>query len=250
MSSKRKQGDKSIRDHFSAEPSSSPSNKRAKLDARGANQVAPTPAAPSSKMYHFPSKKEVVDLTASPPSAVKNGIRTAPDMHANGGPKRMLVKNFKVARKVDPKAFLDQTWQKVAVALDTVFARGNIDFSLEELYRGIENLCRQGMAKETLSKLKAKCKAHVSGTLKGKITETAGRKDVDVLRATLQAWAAWMEQMVGARHLVFCGGRTTADKVLEIYRLDLLLPRPLVSASETHDIARNSHITVPRTHFR
>lgn len=161
-------------------------------------------------MYHFPSKKtgipagaEVVDISSSPdsspakPSTPKNGVRkSTPNMHVNGGPKKMLVKNFKPARKVDPKVFLEQTWQKVDKALDTVFAQGNIDFSLEELYRGVENLCRQGMAKETCDKLVEKCRGHITDVLKERVKEKLGWENVDVLRATLQTWATWMDQMV------------------------------------------------------
>jgi dynamin-like GTPase MGM1, mitochondrial len=120
-------------------------------------------------------------------------------MHAASsgtGPKRMLVKNFRPARKVDPKVFLEQTWGKVEGALDTVFAQGEIDFSLEELYRGVENLCRQGMAGDVCERLVKKCRGYVGGELRGKVTDMAGRKDVDVLRGCLGAWGVWMDQMV------------------------------------------------------
>jgi cullin-4 len=108
----------------------------------------------------------------------------------------MLVKNFKLARKVDPKVFLDQTWSKIDAALDIVFTNGEINFSLEELYRGVENLCRQGLAKDVCERLVVKSKEHITSTLKAKVKDTVGRKDVDVLRATLQAWATWGAQMV------------------------------------------------------
>jgi cullin-4 len=161
-------------------------------------------------MYHFPSKRaslpgntDVVDITSSPDNSPakangqRNGTRkAAPNMHANSGPKRLLVKNFKPIRKVDPKAFLDQTWQKIDKALDTIFRQGDIDFSLEELYRGVENLCRQNMAKDVKERLNTKCKDYVGGSLKMKVKESIGRQNVDVLRATLQAWAIWNGQMV------------------------------------------------------
>ncbi|KAF2797544.1 cullin-4B [Melanomma pulvis-pyrius CBS 109.77] len=153
----------------------------------------------TASMYHFTSKNtpETVDITSSPDNspAKPNGMRTAAlNMHATG-PKRMLVKNFKPARKVDPRVFLDQTWKKIEEALETVFSQGKINFSLEELYRGVENLCRQGLAKEACDRLVSKSKAYITGTLKAKVKETVGRKDVDVLRATLQAWATWGAQM-------------------------------------------------------
>jgi cullin-4 len=162
----------------------------------------------TADMYHFPSKRgDVVDMTSSPDTSPakangqRNGVRkAAPNMHATGGPKRLLVKNFKPTRKVDPKVFLDQTWQKIDKALDTIFAQGAIDFSLEELYRGVENVCRQGMARDVKERLVAKCKAYVGGSLTAKVKESLGRGNIEVLRATLHAWLLWNDQVV-RRHM-------------------------------------------------
>ncbi|KAF2658953.1 Cullin-domain-containing protein [Lophiostoma macrostomum CBS 122681] len=228
---KRKHSSKSIRDLFTtqskpnaAAPPLSPSSKRTRLDSStttaGATATAIAPATATSappvmstaNMYHFPSRRadipgstEIIDLSSSPDGSAKSstpaktGIRRAtPNMHAatsGTGPKRMLVKNFRPARKVDPKVFLEQTWGKVEGALDTVFAQGEIDFSLEELYRGVENLCRQGMAGDVCERLVKKCRGYVGGDLRGRVTDMAGRKDVDVLRGCLGAWGVWMEQM-------------------------------------------------------
>ncbi|KAF2646134.1 Cullin-domain-containing protein [Massarina eburnea CBS 473.64] len=215
---KRKHSGKTIKELFTTQqkPHSSvtaplsPSTKRTKLDSSPTGTKAPplVPAESTANMYHFPSKKtsapvqsEVVDLSSSPPTASatpprKNGMRkVAPNMHATTGPKKLVVKNFRPTRKVDPKVFLEQTWQKVDAALDTIFKQGQINFSLEELYRGVENLCRQGLAKDAKDRLVAKCKAYVGGELREKVTETVGRKNVDVLRAALGAWATWNEQL-------------------------------------------------------
>lgn len=164
----------------------------------------------TAEIYHFPSKRadvpgtaEVVDITSSPDNSPaklngqRNGMRkAAPNMHVNTGPKRLLVKNFKPVRRVDPRVFLDQTWQKIDKALDTIFEQGDIDFSLEELYRGVENVCRQNMAKDIKERLIIKCRDYVGGSLKSKVKDSLGRTNVDILRATLQAWAVWNSQMV------------------------------------------------------
>ena len=187
----------------------SPTNKRTRRES--SPREAATPVLPSTMstadMYSFPSKrasmtngKEVVDITSSPdnsPAKPRNGImrKTAPNMGVNAGPKRLMVKNFRPVRKVDPKAFLDQTWQKIDAALDTIFKQGEIDFSLEELYRGVENLCRQNMARDVKERLVKKCKEYVGGALKTKVKESLGRTNIDVLRTTLQAWSTWHEQV-------------------------------------------------------
>jgi cullin-4 len=168
----------------------------------------------TAEMYHFPSKKagissnaDVVDITSSPdnsPARVngqRNSMRkAAPSMHTNSGPKRLVVKNFKPTRKVDPRVFLDQTWEKIEKALETIFRQGDVDFSLEELYRGVENVCRQNMARDIKDRLIAKCKDYVGGSLKAMVSDSLGRPNIDVLRATLQAWVLWNSQMVGHTH--------------------------------------------------
>ncbi|KAF1957709.1 Cullin-domain-containing protein [Byssothecium circinans] len=196
--------------HSTATAPLSPSSKRAKLDRLSPEaRTSPLPPAMStSSMYHFPSKRgnapghaEVVDLSSSPPTGSgtpprRNGMRKAtPNMHSNTGPKQLKVKNFKVTRRSDPKVFLDQTWVKVDKALDTIFQQEQINFSLEELYKGVENLCRQGLAKDVKDRLVKKSREYVGGALRERVMETVGRKDVDVLRVALGAWATWNEHM-------------------------------------------------------
>lgn len=229
---KRKHSGKTIRELFNTQskPNAaaaaplSPTKKRSRRESSpvASSDDGYTHHRPSTmstaEMYHFPSKHgnipsgaDVVDMTASPDgspakaSGQRNGMRkAAPNMNATGGPKRLLVKNFKPIRKVDPKTFLDQTWQKIDKALDTIFAQGTIDFSLEELYRGVENVCRQGMARDVKERLVVKCKAYVGGSLTAKVMESVGRGNVEVLRATLQAWSVWNEQMVSANMICPC----------------------------------------------
>ncbi|KAF1971004.1 Cullin-domain-containing protein [Bimuria novae-zelandiae CBS 107.79] len=218
---KRKHSDRTIKELFTSQQKPnvsgtaplSPSSKRPKLGSSPA-EAPPTPekAMSTASMYHFPSKRgnaptsEVIDLGSSPDNspARKNGVRkTTPNMAASAGPKKLMVKNFRPTRTVDPKTFLDQTWQKVDAALDVIFQQGKINFSLEELYRGVENICRQGMAVEAKKKLVAKCKTYVDGPLKQSVEEMLGRQNVDVLRATLQAWTTWNNQL-GYIDWIFC----------------------------------------------
>lgn len=224
---KRKHSDRTIKELFTSQQKPnvsgtaplSPSSKRPKL---GDSPVDTTPASDkamsAASMYHFPSKRgnaaapEVIDLGSSPDNspARKNGLRKAtPNMSATTGPKKLLVKNFRPTRTVDPKVFLDQTWQKVDAALDVIFQQGKINFSLEELYRGVENICRQGMAVEAKKRLIAKCKTYVDGPLKQGVEEMLGRKNIDVLRATLHAWSIWNNQLV--RYTPICEDRQGSE---------------------------------------
>jgi cullin-4 len=234
---KRKHSGKTIKELFNTQSKPklasaaplSPTSKRTRRDSSpiATTEIA-TPPAPITKMstadmYHFPSKRagisnnaDVVDITSSPDNSPakangqRNGLRkAAPNMHANTGPKRLVVKNFKPTRKVDPRVFLDQTWQKIEKALDTIFRQDDVDFSLEELYRGVENVCRQNMAKDIKERLITTCRDYVGGSLKAKVKESLGRPNIDVLRATLQAWALWNSQMVSLTQISPCAGILT-----------------------------------------
>ncbi|KAF2260157.1 Cullin-domain-containing protein [Lojkania enalia] len=218
---KRKSSTQSIRELFTSQQKPnigatapvSPAAKRSRVDAAGRDasiETASKGTRSTKEMYHFPNKRaEVVEISSSPenspakPTPQNSARKLTPNMHANGAPKRMLVKNFKPARKVDPKQFLDQVWAKVDKAMDTVLKQEKIDFSLEELYRGVENLCRQGLAKDVCERLVAKCKGYIKGPLKEKVKEMLGRESVDVLRGTLNAWATWADQMKYL-HWIFC----------------------------------------------
>lgn len=267
---KRKHSGKTIKELFTTQSKPniasaaplSPTGKRTRRDSSpiASTEVATPPPSISSMdtadMYTFSSKKpgmssnaDVVDITSSPDNSPakmnsqRNGMRkAAPNMHANSGPKRLVVKNFKPIRKVDPRAFLDHTWQKIEKALDTIFEQGDIDFSLEELYRGVENVCRQNMAKDVKERLVAKCKDYVGSTLKAKVKDSLSRTSVDVLRTTLQAWAIWNSQMVS---LADGDVYQQTNSLIEIPRLDLLLPRPRLSSSTTRIASRSLHRPLP-----
>ncbi|KAF2190175.1 Cullin-domain-containing protein [Zopfia rhizophila CBS 207.26] len=215
---KRKHSSQTITELFTAQQkpnSNPPTTKRSRLDSQPTSStVATEPAMSTANMYQFESKRmdsrgdEIVDLTSSPdkPKTMpqKNGIKkpiARPNPH--NGAKRLLVKNFKVQPKTDPREYLEQIWKKVDQALLVVFAGGEITFSLEELYRGVENLCRQGKAEEVYKRLYAKCESYVGGKLKERVKEIVGRGDVEVLRGTLSAWAVWGEQLK-ILHWIFC----------------------------------------------
>lgn len=220
---KRKHSSKTIKELFTTQSKpnvavapQSPTSKRTRRES------SPTPGTglpissatsgnmSTADMYHFPSKRAdgpgkaaPIDLTNSPdgsPAKIngqRNGMRkSVPNTNTAAGPKRLQVKNFKVTRKVDPSLFLDQTWQKLDKALDTIFQQGEINFSLEELYRGVENVCRQQMAQQICDRLITKCKAYVGGALKAKVKESLGRTNIEVLKSSLHAWTVWNSQVV------------------------------------------------------
>ncbi|KAL9096826.1 MAG: hypothetical protein Q9165_000790 [Trypethelium subeluteriae] len=189
----------------------SPANKRRKQDPSAS--TSPQPQTPprtmaTAEMYSFPQKRSpqsttCIDLTNSPDPSPK--ARTSNGFHVGKGPsgprvgaKKLIVKNLKAPSKANPTDYLEQVWLKLDKALDLVFKEGKVTFPLEELYRGVENVCRQGHASTIHTRLKARCTRHVTRMLKTPLVEKAGEQNVDVLRAVLGAWARWKTQMVGS----------------------------------------------------
>lgn len=202
----------------------SPSSKRAKFDDREPSQPqsSPTPVAPLAreKMYSFPTKNKtnngVIDLTGSPqPSPQKaNGIRT-PRLALNpqAGAKKLVVKNFKTQNKFDPAKYFEQEWNRLSDALGVIFSNSKINFSLEELYRGVENLCKQGRGPDLCVKLQERCKSSLENDLKVPLLAKTSAADGDVLRAVLSTWARWNVQLVGC-----CASVVHGLSVLTMFR--------------------------------
>ncbi len=197
----------------------SPSSKRIRLSpcSTGDNIDSKSDTAtplPAEDMYSFTSSKkpsdEMIDLTDSPESSPSfsqpkrpNGAKPQkPKFSPHTGAKNIVVKNLRKGSRFDPKKYLDQVWEQLHAALVVVFSGQRFSFSLEELYRGVENLCRQGHGAELESRLRKECINHLSTVLSDRLLELANGQKVDVLRAVLAEWAKWKSQLVSLASLV------------------------------------------------
>ncbi|USW50086.1 Putative cullin protein, neddylation [Septoria linicola] len=190
----------------------SPRSKRQKPDH------PPPPPTPSSTtslapadMYSFSSRSPqangngVIDLTngSSPISSQtrRPSMKTAMNPHV--GAKKLVVKNLKTNSNWDSKAYLEKVWGQVDEALALIFKDGHNGFSKEDLYRGVENVCRQGGASTLFSRLDKRCTEHIQRDVRDKLLERAGEDNVTVLKAVLTAWTRWTEQMTTIRAIFF-----------------------------------------------
>jgi cullin-4 len=181
----------------------SPKSKRQKLQ-QIASSPPPRDALPPESMYCFPSRNKgngaVVDLTNSPTGSPSPRRVTKAFAQSNYNPhlgaKKIVVKNLRTAPRSDPNQYLDQTWKKLDVSLDAIFGNQDIPFSLEELYRGVENVCRQGHAAELCKRLEEKAKSYSVASVKGGPWVNMDMGSVDILRAVAAAWLVWNKQMV------------------------------------------------------
>lgn len=120
------------------------------------------------------------------------------------GAKKLVVKNLKANPNWDSKAYLEKIWGQLDDALARIFKSERNGFSKEELYRGVENVCRQGAASTLFSRLDKRCTEHVERDIRDKLVAEAGStNNVAVLKAVLAEWAKWSEQMITIRAIFF-----------------------------------------------
>lgn len=106
--------------------------------------------------------------------------------------------------------YLNTIWEKLDAALTIVFARSDakerLPFPMEQLYKGVENVCKQGKdgAEILCSRLQDKSRSYINTSLKGPLLSRLSERNVDVLRAGIAAWKRWNE------HLVSCLGTCLA----------------------------------------
>lgn len=163
-------------------------------------------------MFNFsPSRSrqpsDIIDLSKSPVSSpVKNRVNTSRPtaIGPHTGPKRLSVKGLRHAPKADPDEYYNTVWKRLELSLTAIFADEKLPYSNEELYRGVENVCRQGKAKELFEKLKETCHGNVLHNVKEKLDQMSGSHNaVIVLQSVVQAWSRWNKQLETLRTIFF-----------------------------------------------
>ena len=162
--------------------------------------------------FNFPSPtarrpSETIDLTNSPTeSPVKkkayNGRPTKISPYT--GPKILLVKGLKTTSKPDPDEYCNRVWAQLDAALSAIFSQDKLPYSMEELYRGVEIVCKQGRAVEIYTKLCEKCTHDIMNRVRTPLLESStATSAVDILDAVVHAWSTWSKQMETIRSICF-----------------------------------------------
>ncbi|KAM0722426.1 hypothetical protein Q7P37_001867 [Cladosporium fusiforme] len=175
----------------------------------------------SKDMYNFSSSRQspatngstaAIDLTTSSPPTTPQARRVngaVPRVQGRGGinpatgAKKLVVKNLKTNTQWDSKAYLEKIWGQLDAALAFIFKDVQEGFSKEDLYKGVENVCRQGGASTLYSRLDNRCRQHVERDMRDPLVAKIGGSHVDVLSSVLAEWTRWKEQMVTIRSIYF-----------------------------------------------
>ena len=204
-SSKRRVGDPEFLSKLSP-------TKRQKLDGTFRSQDGASTQAKTIRpenMYTFNSTSSmangIIDLTGSPepgPSKASpfqrrlSGAARSTNFTPHTGPRKLVVRNLRTTPKSSPDQYFNQMWHQLDRALSAIFSNEKLPYPNEELYRGVENICRQERAPALYQRLCDKCKGVISGDVRASlVTSAKDLSDVEVLRAVVEAWSTWNKQM-------------------------------------------------------
>ncbi|KAJ5945719.1 hypothetical protein N7454_002558 [Penicillium verhagenii] len=205
---------KAKRSHDSLPTKSSPNSKRSRLSV-SPSRSSPVHTVSPNKMYNFagsPPKNGAAFVKAVPVShnsSEKSSSLNAMNNRQNNfsptvGPKKLVVKNLRTGPRVNHEPYFDKIWAQLDGALSDVFEDRKPNISLEELYKGAENICRQDRATLLAKKVQGRCKEYVAGKLRDNlVTRAGGGTDVDILRAVIEAWSSWHSRLITVRWVFY-----------------------------------------------
>ncbi|RAK99479.1 cullin-4B [Aspergillus ibericus CBS 121593] len=197
----------------------SPANKRLRTSPPSSGSVPSNisqgPNA-SDRMYNFanaetrsggpmgqsPSGAGLPNATSKPRTI--NATSRQSNFTPHTGAKRLVVKNLRTGSRLNQDSYFEKIWGQLDAALSAIFSGGKPEISLEELYKGAENVCRQGRAAALAKRLQDRCRDHVSGQLRDKLAaKAADGTNVDTLRAVVEAWSLWQSKLVTVRWIFY-----------------------------------------------
>ncbi|THZ31198.1 Cullin-domain-containing protein [Aureobasidium pullulans] len=193
----------SIQNLFADQASAAASPSTATDSSPNRKKVKNQPFNMQSDMYSFSSKVIGGNLPAATSTARRTPGRLNKGFTPKAGTTKLVVKTLKPQPAWDGNKYFEDTWAQLDRALNVIFTQAPVDFSMEELYRGVENLCRQKRAEEIYVKLSSKCKAHVRGPMKTSLLSKQRQSNVQVLDDVLGAWTAWSKQMTVIRCIFY-----------------------------------------------
>ena len=189
---------------------SSPSKrlKREHTSLAADNTIPSARTMQREEMYSsFPStnarKPEIIELSDDDTPVKLSPLRNKPygivrpkNVTPQAGLKKLVVKNLRKTPRTDPDQYYNHVWNQLDTALSAIFADEKVPFSMEELYRGVEILCRQDRAPSLYKKLCEKCKQVSIRMQQPLVTATANSNNIDVLQVVVEARLAWTTHMV------------------------------------------------------
>ena len=190
---------------------------------------------PLDKMYNFSnpdgkggnnpfSFNRADNCTAPMRTPSYDGSSAPSNFTPHAGAKKLVVKNLRSMPRLDQHRYFDKIWSQLDSALTSTFNDEKPKHSLEELYRGVENVCRQGKAQALANKLRERCEAYMTGKiLESLLAKCSTGDDVEVLRAVEAAWSTWNSRLVSFRNTAILASFGKIKRSVELDTYSALL---------------------------
>ncbi|KAK0673793.1 Cullin family-domain-containing protein [Cercophora samala] len=161
-------------------------------------------------------RPEVIDLTqnSSPSrsfnSSIGGGGRPGgiSGLQPHLGPRKLVIKNLRPTTSTQ-KAGADEYYSRTRADLDNalaaIFAGRPTGQPMERLYRGVEDLCRNGEAESLYNRLKERCDRWLTsddgiGQLRKEVTANSTHlNEIEVTAAVMQVYQRWNARMLNVR---------------------------------------------------
>ncbi|KAI1355838.1 ubiquitin ligase subunit CulD [Xylaria sp. FL0043] len=118
------------------------------------------------------------------------------------GAKKLTVTRLRtIPPPVDVEHYYEKRRHELTDALLAIFDNRQPRQPLETLYRGVEDICRHGAARDLYDILRAQCESYLSGPLQRSIKEDGGSSTIGMLRAVHKYWATWSSQSATIRSI-------------------------------------------------
>ncbi|KAI1306346.1 ubiquitin ligase subunit CulD [Xylaria venustula] len=120
----------------------------------------------------------------------------------NKGAKKLTVSRLRtVPRPANVEQYYEKRRNELTDALEAIFGGQQPRQPLETLYRGVEDICRHGAARELYDGLRAQCESYLNGTLLQSIVRDGGSSAIGMLRAVYNHWVIWNAQSTTIRSI-------------------------------------------------
>lgn len=133
---------------------------------------------------------EAIDLTEQPSA-----------FQPYTGAKKLVIKNLRapINRQSQVEEYYTRTEKDLEAALDAIFAGTRPDVPFQQLYRGVEDVCRKGNAVKVYRLLKEHIDTHLQSVVLPRIKRAGGSSNIGVLRSVREEWKTWNAQAITIR---------------------------------------------------
>lgn len=163
-------------------------------------------------------------------SALSNSNGASNKMPTNSASKpgdirKLIIKNFDHAKSL-PANYHEKTWEKLQKAVVAIQTSQPIEYSLEELYQAVDNMCSHKMDSQLYSKLTALTEQHVKSSVLNQLADTSDK--LIYLKRVDECWLSHCRQMIMIRNIFLYLDRTYVlqkPSVMSIWEMGLDLFR-------------------------